>query len=154
MIVAEAVTNEPKLVRAAEGSYHTMGLENVRIVLSSSETGGGFLLAEVWADEPNVGPIFPHMHTHEDEAFTVLTGELHVTIGGVLHVVRPGDTLYAPRNVPHMWRSGPNGVRFLGLATGSNFERFWRRMAKAASLGQEDRIPGIAEEHGLKFFPE
>jgi quercetin dioxygenase-like cupin family protein len=40
-----------------------------------------------------------HTHTREDESYYVLAGELEVIV--VRFVLKPGDTLMAPRNIPH-----------------------------------------------------
>ena len=43
-------------------------------------------------------------HSHEAQWGVVLDGESELTIGGILHVLRKGDTYYIPKDVPHSGR--------------------------------------------------
>lgn len=151
-LLIEETRNAPKIVPAGEGIRVDNGPEKFSILLSSKETGGAFMMAEVRIDEPGFGPPY-HVHTLEDEVFHVKGGELHVTVDGETHIVAAGGTAYAPRNVPHTFRSGPTGAHFIVMSTGSNFEQFFGRYSTALAEGQMERIPGIAAEHGLSFVP-
>ena len=42
-----------------------------------------------------------HIHYSEDEIFFMLAGEVRFHVGGEALLVRPGDTLMAPKGVPH-----------------------------------------------------
>jgi quercetin dioxygenase-like cupin family protein len=42
-----------------------------------------------------------HTHTREDEAYFVLVGKLEVTEGDEVFILKPGDSLMAPRDIPH-----------------------------------------------------
>jgi oxalate decarboxylase/phosphoglucose isomerase-like protein (cupin superfamily) len=66
-----------------------------------------------------------HTHTREDEAYFVLAGELEVTVGERTFVLRPGDTLLAPRDLPHQLRnSGSTTNHYLLVFSPSGFEEF------------------------------
>lgn len=149
----EELVNDPKILPANEGFRYAAGPQNVRVMLSSAETNGSFCMAEITIDEPHFGPPL-HMHTHEDEMFLVREGELHVTVDGVVHVVKPGGMAYAPRNVPHTFAAGPEGVRFELMITGSNFERFHQRYSEAMEKGEMHRLVEIGEEHGIRFLTQ
>jgi glyoxylate utilization-related uncharacterized protein len=65
------------------------------------------------------------MHTREDEVYFVLAGELEVTVGERTFVLRPGDTLLAPRDIPHKLRnSGKTTNHYLLVFSPSGFEEF------------------------------
>lgn len=149
----DEISSVPKILADGEGMPYVMGPQEMTIKLSSAETSGAFAFAEVKIDEPAFGPPY-HVHTREDEMFTVLEGELHLILDGKRHVVLPGGMAYAPRNVPHRFESGPNGVRFNVMITGSNFEVFHRRYSEAFAAGNMAAIPTIAAEHGITFLPE
>ena len=101
--------------------YFDVGLGSV--CLSGTDTGGAYCLLEV-SVAPGIG-VPRHTHTREDEAYFVLTGELEVTVGEKIHVLRPGDTLLAPRNIPHEVRnSGSMENHFLLMFSPSGFEEF------------------------------
>jgi hypothetical protein len=65
------------------------------------------------------------IHTREDEVYFVLAGELEVLVGEKAFVLRPGDTLLAPRDIPHELRnSGNNTNHYLLVFSPSGFEEF------------------------------
>jgi len=66
-----------------------------------------------------------HTHTREDEVYFVLAGELEVTVGKTTFVLRPGDTLLAPRDIPHQLRNSGNITNhYLLVFSPSGFEEF------------------------------
>ena len=74
-----------------------------------------------------------HTHTREDEAYFVLAGELEVTVGDEAFILRPGDSLMAPRGIPHQLRnSGDVENHYLLVFSSSGFEEFLRLTAVTA----------------------
>jgi mannose-6-phosphate isomerase-like protein (cupin superfamily) len=66
-----------------------------------------------------------HTHTREDEVYFVLAGELEVTVGEKIFVLRTGDTLLAPRDIPHKLRNSGNTTNhYLLVFSPSGFEEF------------------------------
>jgi mannose-6-phosphate isomerase-like protein (cupin superfamily) len=66
-----------------------------------------------------------HTHTREDEVYFVLAGELEVTVGDETFFLQPGDTLLAPRGIPHKLRnSGKTTNEYLLVFSPSGFEEF------------------------------
>jgi uncharacterized RmlC-like cupin family protein len=66
-----------------------------------------------------------HTHTREDEVYFVLAGELQATVGDETFVLQPGDTLLAPRDLPHELRNSGNTTNYLLLVfSPSGFEEF------------------------------
>ena len=143
----------PQIVRADEGLRMGMGPEQGRLILSSAATGGAFTLVETTIDAPHFGPPY-HLHEREDETFMILEGALILILDGVRHELQAGDVAFAPRNVPHRFESGPQGVRFHIMISGDNFERFIPRYAAAFAAGETHLLPAIAAEHGITFLPE
>jgi oxalate decarboxylase/phosphoglucose isomerase-like protein (cupin superfamily) len=57
--------------------------------------------------------------------YFVLAGELEVTVGDETFVLQPGDTLLAPRNIPHELRNSGNTTNhYLLVFSPSGFEEF------------------------------
>lgn len=122
---ASSIRHQPR----AKRYYFDVGLGSV--CLSGGDTGGAYCLLEV-AIAPGIG-VPRHTHTREDETYFVLTGELEVAVGEKIHVLRPGDTLLAPRNIPHEVRnSGTIENHFLLMFSPSGFEEFVMATAVAA----------------------
>ena len=114
---APSIKHQPRSQRY----YFDVGLGAV--CLSGKDTGGAYCLLDV-SLAPAMG-VPRHTHTREDEAYFVLAGELEVTVGEKTFVLRSGDTLLAPRDIPHQLRN-PGNVEnhYLLLFSPSGFEEF------------------------------
>ena len=101
--------------------YFDVGIGSV--CLSGTDTGGAYCLLEVSAAS---GVSVPrHTHTREDESYYVLSGELEVVVGEEVFVLKPGDSLIAPRDIPHQLRNpGSAANHFLLIFSPSGFEEF------------------------------
>jgi len=119
---APAVKYQPR----AHRYYFDVGIGSV--CLSGIDTGGKYCLLEVslapWMGVPR------HTHTREDEAYYVLAGELEVTVGDKVFVLKAGDTLIAPRDIPHQLRNSGNiENHYLLVFSPSGFEGFLKETA-------------------------
>jgi quercetin dioxygenase-like cupin family protein len=64
-----------------------------------------------------------HLHQDEDEIFHVLEGELRFRVGAEDLSLKAGDTLLAPKRVPHTYKvESIDGARFLTVTRGGGFE--------------------------------
>ena len=114
---APSIKHQPK----AKRHYFDVGLGSV--CLSGTDTGGAYCLLEV-SLAPGMG-VPRHTHTREDEVYFILAGELEVTVGEKIFVLRPGDTLLAPRDIPHQLRNSGNTTNhYLLVFSPSGFEEF------------------------------
>ena len=95
------------------------------ILLSGEDTGGAYCLLDMRV-APGKG-VPRHTHTREDEALFVLSGELEATVGDEIFTLRAGETLIAPRNIPHQLRNpGKAANHYLIMFSPSGFEGFLR----------------------------
>ena len=93
------------------------------VCLSGRDTGGAYCLLEV-SLAPGIG-VPSHTHTCEDETYHVISGGLEVTVGEEVFVLKAGDTLLAPRNIPHELRNSGNTTNhYLLVFSPSGFEEF------------------------------
>src|SRR5215467_14472551 len=112
---APSIKHQPK----AKRYYFDVGLGSV--CLSGIDTGGAYCLLEVSLAPGMAVP--RHTHTREDEVYFVLAGDLEVTVE--TFVLRPGDTLLAPRDIPHELRNSGNTTNhYLLVFSPSGFEEF------------------------------
>jgi mannose-6-phosphate isomerase-like protein (cupin superfamily) len=94
---APAIKYQPRSKR----SYFDVGIGS--ICLAGPETGGKYCLLEVSLAS---GVSVPrHPRTREDEGYYVLSGELEVVVGEEIFILKAGDTLMAPRDIPHQLRN-------------------------------------------------
>src|SRR5262245_14467796 len=139
--------------------YFDVGIGSV--CLSGEDTGGAYCLLEV-SLAPAIG-VPRHTHTREDESYYVLTGELEVVVGEEVLVLRAGDSLMAPRNIPHQLRnSGDAENHYLLMFSPSGFEGFVMATAvpapdnavapTARQLQVED--PAVAVRHVHQLAPD
>ena len=114
---APSIRHQPRSKRY----YFDVGLGSV--CLSGGDTGGAYCLLEIGLAPGMAVP--RHTHTREDEVYFVLAGELEATVGEGTFVLRPGDTLLAPRDIPHELRnSGSTTNHYLLIFSPSGFEEF------------------------------
>jgi quercetin dioxygenase-like cupin family protein len=122
---ASSVKHRPRSNRY----YFDVGIGSV--CLSGADTGGAYCLLEVGL-APGMG-VPRHTHTREDEAYLVLVGELEVIVGDEAFILRPGDCLLAPRDIPHQLRNSGNVENhYLLFFSPPGFEEFLRLTAVPA----------------------
>ena len=115
--IAPAIKYEPKPKRY----YFDVALGS--ILLSGEDTGGAYCLLDLKV-APGKG-VPRHTHTREDEALFVLSGELEAIVGDEVFTLRAGETLIAPRNIPHQLRnSGAVINHYLIMFSPAGFEEF------------------------------
>jgi quercetin dioxygenase-like cupin family protein len=138
--------------------YFDVGIGSV--CLSGADTGGAYCLLEIGL-APGMG-VPRHTHTREDEVYFVLVGELEVTVGDETYILKPGDSLMAPRGIPHQLRnSGAVENHYLLLFSPSGFEEFLRATAVAAPdnaaaptkppAAAVENVHALAAEFGILF---
>jgi quercetin dioxygenase-like cupin family protein len=88
-----------------------------------------------------------HTHAREDEAYFVLSGELEVTVGDEVFILRPGDSLMAPRDIPHQLRtSGSIENHYLLVFSPPGFEEFLRLTAVPAPDNANQAASNLCSE--------
>lgn len=152
--IAPAVKYQPKPKRY----YFDVALGS--ILLSGKDTGGAYCLLNLRV-APGLG-VPRHTHTREDEAYFVLSGELEAIVGDETFTLRAGETLIAPRNIPHQLRnSGTIANHYPIMFSPAGFEEF----PKATSVPAPDNAVApteppvvavrnvfeLAAEYGIRF---
>lgn len=101
-------------------------------VKSSAETtGGAVAVIEHQAPRGSGSPL--HVHSHEDEWFYVLEGELTFWVGGEVSVAPAGTFVFGPKGIPHTFIVSSEESRFLLVAEPAGFERFMRAVGEPAA---------------------
>jgi len=124
----------------------------ILIRLRAGETNGVLGLFESH-DPAGDGPP-PHIHHREDETFHILEGDYEFRVGDRTIRAFPGDTLFAPRSVPHSYRClSPEGGRISVTLTPGGFEGFFQQVGALSAAEQQDlpRITQLAAAFGLEF---
>jgi quercetin dioxygenase-like cupin family protein len=93
-----------------------------------------------------------HLHFDQDEWFYALEGEFLFEVGQTKTRLEPGDSLLAPRMVPHVWAFvGDTLGRMLILFNpAGKMEAFFREVTKANAMPPQD--PGLWKAHGMELL--
>ncbi|HZP84082.1 MAG TPA: cupin domain-containing protein [Chthonomonadaceae bacterium] len=125
----------------------------VNILLRSEDTGGTFCAYEVIVP-PGGGPP-PHVHSHNDEAFYVLEGEIEIRCGEKTVQAGAGTYVYLPRHIPHAFKNvGEANGRLLGTATPGGHERFFEDVDRLSRNGPPpmDEALAVCRKHGIELL--
>jgi len=117
--------------------YDFLGFGNslVSIKVSSSSGEDGMCVIEQWLPYGDETPL--HVHHREDEIFHLMEGQMRFRVGDKELVARAGDTLLAPKGVPHCFRiESPEGVHCLTVTRGNDFEAMVRTMSRNADRSE------------------
>jgi quercetin dioxygenase-like cupin family protein len=117
---------------------HNLGITTIAFKVLSEDTHGELFIIE-HANRAKGGPP-RHLHPHQDEWFYILEGEFVAEIGAERHTLRPGDSLLAPRNLPHAWAftgNGP-GKLLITFTPAGRMEAFFRRVSKTNTMVTQD----------------
>jgi quercetin dioxygenase-like cupin family protein len=101
------------------------GVIPLQIKVSSDDTAGNLFVFE-HADMGKGGPP-RHFHYDQDEWFYVTNGEFAFEVGDERFTLRPGDSLFAPRMVPHAWAhvGDTPGTLLLAVQPAGSLEAFF-----------------------------
>lgn len=112
----------PAVLERSAPTYLFLGVQ-LRVLLSSRQTGGQFSMVEGIMPPGGDGGL--HIHLREDESMYILEGELEVTIGDEVTVLKAGTSYFAPRGVPQRLRNtGSVPMRGIVVGTPGGFDEF------------------------------
>lgn len=126
------------------------GVIPLQIKISTDDTDGALFLFE-HADMPKGGPP-RHFHYEQDEWFYVLKGEYAFGVGDEQFMLRPGDSLFVPRMIPHVWASVGDtlGTLLLAVQPAGTLEEFFRESCEMTSLPTPEEAERSFAAHGMQ----
>ncbi|MGN7824254.1 cupin domain-containing protein [Chitinophaga sp. 22536] len=124
------------------GIYRQYNGGYFRTLVSATETQGNFSLIDISLPKGVEPPT--HMHTREDETFYLLEGEITFHIGEQCIHGKSGDSVFAPRMVPHHFALTTPTARFLTLITPGHFlDYFVEFSTPCTDMPQVSQNPGM-----------
>lgn len=153
-----APTAHPYLIRAHEGESTMLGRVGVVFKIPGSLTGGRLAIVEHPVAPRAMVP--PHVHRQEDELSYIVAGRIGVKIGDDEFEAGPGDYVWKPRNVPHVfWNpSMDDPARIVELLLPADFERYFAQLGRlfAEAGGRPDPAvtAPVNEQFDLEFLME
>ena len=117
--------------------------------VTPGDTAGDLYIIE-HADETKGGPA-RHVHHAQDEWFYVLEGAYVVEVGEERFVLGPGDSVFAPREVPHVWAHTSEGAGRLLIAfqPAGLMESFLAALAQMGNTSSPEAMAALFASHGM-----
>ncbi|MGO8757722.1 MAG: cupin domain-containing protein [Terracidiphilus sp.] len=82
------------------GHLHSLGFSSLAFKVSTADTGGNLFVIEHRGLTPGAGPAL-HLHLSQEEWFYVMEGAVIFQVGEQRITLHSGDSVLAPRRVPH-----------------------------------------------------
>lgn len=122
----------------------------LQIKVSSDDTAGALFVFE-HASMGKGGPP-RHFHYEQDEWFYVMKGEFAFEVGDEQFTLRPGDSLFAPRMVSHVWAytGDEPGTLLLAVQPAGSLEAFFRQSCEMTRLPTPEEAEHMFAAHGMK----
>jgi mannose-6-phosphate isomerase-like protein (cupin superfamily) len=122
----------------------------LQIKISTDDTDGAMFVFE-HADMGKGGPP-RHFHYEQDEWFYVIEGDFAFEVGDEKFTLGPGDSLFAPRMVPHAWANVGDdpGTLLLGVQPAGSLEAFFQQSCEMTSLPTPEEADRMFAAHGMK----
>ncbi len=92
-----------------------------------------------------------HVHLKQDETFYILEGAYLFQVGEEKHTLKPGDTIFLPRNIPHTWlQLTDRGKLMYMLQPAGKMEEFFKKMNSLKGVPTAAEMQQIHEDHEMK----
>ena|ERR1700761_7409879 len=137
----------PKIIRSDEGQILMGGRQNIK--LKSADTGGQ--LAVILSVVPACSGIPNHVHQHEDEIFEIIDGELEVTLNGEVNLLKKGDMVFMPKNIPHGFKALTDTRMWVSLVPAGAENMFIELAALPPGPPDMKAVEKICEPYGINF---
>ena len=128
------------------------GVIPYQIKVSGKDTDNSLFVFE-HAKMSKVGPP-RHFHYEQDEWFYAMAGEFAFEVGDEKFVLRPGDSLFAPRMIPHVWAYVGNtpGTLLLAVQPAGSLEEFFVKSCGMKQPPTPQEAEQLFAAHGMKVL--
>ena len=122
--------------------------------VSAADTDGNLLFigpGEKSFYAPGGPPL--HIHLYQDEIFYVAAGEYLVQVGDEKFVLKEGDTVFAPREVPHTFTrlTDKPGKLITIFQPAGKMESFFSEINSLTGMPELDAFVKLFEAHDMKI---
>ena len=133
------------------GQRKVLGNLTIDFKVLSQETNGALLVIENVSNGKGGPP--RHIHLAQEEWFYAVDGDFIVEVGDEQYHLLPGDSLFAPRNVPHVWAHVGDGIGRLLIAfqPAGRMEAFFDEMTRVTDPPASGQMQAIFEAHGMEM---
>lgn len=140
------------LVAAGEdrfGEHRGLGVSTIAFKVVPNDNSGLFIIENTF--HAKGGPA-RHLHFDQDEWFYAVEGEFLIEVGQEQMRLRPGDSLLAPRGIPHVWAfvGESRGRMLITFLPAGKMEAFFREVTKVNAMPPLD--PELWRAHGMELI--
>ena len=130
------------------GEQRSLGISTIAFKVVPPDPNGILILENTF--HARGGPA-RHLHLDQDEWFYAVEGDFLVEVGGKTMTLHPGDSLLAPRRVPHVWAyvGDTTGRMLIAFLPAGRMESFFREVTKANAMPPND--PKLWQAHGMEL---
>jgi quercetin dioxygenase-like cupin family protein len=130
------------------GEVRGMGLSTLAFKVATQDTNGALFVIEQTMHAQGGPP--RHIHLEQDEWFYVVEGEFVAQVGDERFQLGPGDSLFAPRQIPHVWAfvGEQRGRLVVAFTPAGKMEGFFRETTKTNAMPTQD--PALWLAHGMQ----
>ena len=150
----EFQSNVPSLLRVAAtedqfGEHRGLGVSQISFKLTPKDRNGIFIIENIFHEKG--GPA-KHLHYDQDEWFYALEGDFLLEVGDEQFKMKPGDSILAPRKIPHVWAytGGECGRMLIAFMPAGKMEAFFREVTKANAMPPQD--PELWRAYGMELL--
>ncbi len=116
------------------GHLHPLGFSSLAFKVVPSDTAGNLLVIEHRNLLPDTGPAL-HMHLSQEEWFYVMEGEVRFQVGDGRLQLGPGESILAPRRIPHTFSAvGSPAHMLIAFTPADKMEQYFIDAATHPSL--------------------
>lgn len=124
-------------------------MNTLDIKISGQDTSDALAVFEQTGHTPNGGPPL-HIHTGQDEWFYILEGEYIFQLGGERFMMKKGDTIFLPRNIPHGFVQLSEEARVIvSFLPAGKIEDFFRITDTWTTPPSQEEIRKVMEDHDM-----
>ena len=139
-------------VKAGEdrfGEQRGLGVSFINFKVVPQDSDGLLILENVF--HARGGPA-RHLHYDQDEWFYAVEGDFILEVGQERFQLQPGDSVLAPRKVPHVWAHvrDVQGRILIAFMPAGKLEAFFREVTKANAMPPQD--PALWRAHGMELL--
>lgn len=131
------------------GEYRGVGRGVMDFKVATQDSSALFIL-EITLHTPG-GPA-RHLHRDQDEWFYVVEGEFILEVGQERMTLQAGDSVFAPRKVPHVWAyvGGTRGRMLFALTPAGKIEAFFREITQANAMAPQE--PALWRRYDMELL--
>jgi len=130
------------------GHLHSLGFSDLAFKVGAQETGGNLFVIEHRKLRPGGPPL--HLHLDQEEWFYVLEGRVTFIVGEKRLTIGPGESILAPRRVPHTFSSVVSASHLLiGFTPAGMMEQYFRDAQGNGALAAQ---PEFINRYGMQWI--